>query len=142
MKMLSIAFLIALMPLSPIYALKRPGIIHRKHTAQRPQYGIASWYGAKQQGRLMACGRPFDDHKLIAAHRTLPLGTRVKVTNLRNGRSVIVRIEDRGPMIAGRIIDLSLAAARRLGFVNRGLAPVKITRAYPIAKRGEVRAGT
>ncbi|MGH9327191.1 MAG: septal ring lytic transglycosylase RlpA family protein [Terriglobia bacterium] len=74
----------------------------------------------------MACGEPFNEHALTAAHRTLPLGTEVRVTNLRNGRSVDVKIKDRGPGIAGRAIDLSRAAARRLGFTHRGLAPVRI----------------
>ena len=74
----------------------------------------------------MACGEPYNEYALVAAHRTLPLGTKVEVTNLRNGRSVVVRVLDRGPYIAGRAIDLSLAAARRLRFANRGLAPVKI----------------
>lgn len=90
------------------------------------QYGVASWYGAPWQGRLMASGRRFNEHALTAAHRTLPLGTEVKVTNLRNGRSVVVRIEDRGPSIRGRLIDLSHAAARELGFVQRGLTYVKV----------------
>jgi rare lipoprotein A len=75
---------------------------------------------------MMASGHPFNEYSMVAAHRTLPFGTRVQVTNLRNGRSVVVKVMDRGPGVAGRIIDLSKAAARRLGFVGRGLAPVKI----------------
>jgi rare lipoprotein A len=90
------------------------------------QYGIASWYGGRNQGRLIASGVRFDEYAMVAAHRTLPLGTRVSVTNLRNGRSVVVRILDRGPYIVGRAIDLSLAAASALGFTERGLAPVRI----------------
>jgi rare lipoprotein A len=90
------------------------------------QYGIASWYGGRDQGHLMACGEPFDQYALTAAHRTLPLGTEVRVTNLHNGRSVRVRIKDRGPMIPGRLIDLSRGAATRLGFVHGGLAPVRV----------------
>lgn len=74
----------------------------------------------------MACGEPFDEHQMVAAHRTLPLGSTVRVTNLRNGRSVVVKIKDRGPGVAGRVIDVSRAAARRLHFASRGLAPVKI----------------
>ncbi|MGH9395447.1 MAG: septal ring lytic transglycosylase RlpA family protein [Terriglobia bacterium] len=132
MKRLSMALLIVLISFSPLYAVKRSVARsgahshHRAHPVQRVQYGVASWYGPKDQGRLMACGEPFDEHQLIAAHRTLPLGSRVKVTNLRNGRSVIVRIKDRGPAIAGRLIDVSRAAARRLGFSHGGLARVKV----------------
>lgn len=90
------------------------------------QYGVASYYGAWHRGRITASGVPFDDRKLTAAHRTLPLGTHVQVTNLRNGRSVIVKINDRGPYVRHRLIDLSAAAARVLGFRHRGLAPVKV----------------
>lgn len=96
------------------------------HRAQYVQYGIASWYGGRNQGRIMACGKRFNQNAMVAADRTLPLGTRVKVTNLRNGRSVVVRIMDRGPYIAGRVIDLSKAAANRLRFTHRGLTPVRI----------------
>lgn len=88
--------------------------------------GEASWYGAEHQGRPTASGEPFDMHKLTAAHRTLPLGTRVLVTNLQNDRSVAVRINDRGPWVRGRIIDLSYAAARALGSVAVGVVPARI----------------
>ena len=83
------------------------------------QYGTASWYGAKAQGRLMASGEPFDENALVAAHRTLPLGTAVIVTNLRNGLSVSVRIMDRGPTIqqAGSSI-FPRPRQRQLGFVQ------------------------
>jgi rare lipoprotein A len=90
------------------------------------QFGVASYYGAWHRGRLTASGVPFDDRKLTAAHRTLPLGTHVQVTNLKNGRSVIVKINDRGPYVRHRLIDLSAAAARVLGFRHRGVAPVKV----------------
>jgi rare lipoprotein A (peptidoglycan hydrolase) len=93
---------------------------------ERVEYGTASWYGPGFQGRRMATGRPFNEDAMTAAHRTLPLGTTVLVTNLLNGRSVIVSIMDRGPMIATRLIDLSRAAAIRLGFVDRGLTRVKV----------------
>jgi rare lipoprotein A len=118
--------MIALTSFSPLYAGRRPVAHRRKRVVHRVEYGEASWYGGKNQGRLMACGLPFDENAMVAANRTLPLGTTVKVTNLRNGRSVMVRIMDRGPWVAGRVIDLSRAAARRLGFTYRGLAPVKI----------------
>jgi rare lipoprotein A len=88
--------------------------------------GIASWYGDHWQGRKTASGTRFDVKKLTAAHRTLPLNTRVRVTNLDNGKSVIVLVNDRGPYVDGRVIDLSTAAARRLGMVKKGLVPVRI----------------
>jgi rare lipoprotein A len=88
--------------------------------------GIASWYGDHWQGRKTASGTRFDVKKLTAAHRTLPFNTRVRVTNLDNGKSVIVLVNDRGPYVDGRVIDLSTAAARRLGMVKKGLVPVKI----------------
>jgi len=90
------------------------------------QTGVASWYGDEWQGRITASGKPFDDSKLTAAHRTLPLNTRVRVTNLKTGRSVEVTITDRGPYIDGRVIDLSKAAAKKLGMVKEGLVPVRI----------------
>jgi rare lipoprotein A (peptidoglycan hydrolase) len=88
--------------------------------------GRASWYGEEFAKRPTASGQPFDPRKLTGAHRTLPLGCRVRVTNLRNGRSVLVTINDRGPFIRRRDIDLSLGAARAIGMVERGLTPVLI----------------
>jgi rare lipoprotein A len=85
--------------------------------------GMATWYG---EGQMTASGERFDKHKLTAAHRTLPLGTLVRVTNTRNGKSVVVRINDRGPYGHGRIIDLSEAAARRIDMIEAGVAPVTI----------------
>ncbi len=90
------------------------------------QRGVASWYGGKFHGRKSACGIRFDTYKMYAAHKTLPCGAVVRVVNLDNGRSVKVRIVDRGPYRRGRIIDLSYAAARRLGMVRRGTARVRI----------------
>jgi rare lipoprotein A len=89
-------------------------------------FGVASYYGAWHRGRITASGVPFDDRELTAAHRTLPLGTHVQVTNLKNGRSVIVKINDRGPYVRHRLIDVSAAAARVLGFTHRGITPVKV----------------
>ena len=88
--------------------------------------GPASWYGPGFIGKKTASGEIFDDTKYTAAHKTLPLGSRVKVTNLENGRSVRVQINDRGPYAGNRIIDLSQAAARALGMVGDGVAPVRI----------------
>lgn len=91
------------------------------------QTGEASWYGAQRQGRLTASGQPYDMYKLTAASMTLPLLSRVRVTNLDDGRSVVVLVNDRGPNVAGRIIDLSYAAARTIGMVQRGVARVRVT---------------
>lgn len=88
--------------------------------------GIASWYGKKFHGRLTANGEVYDAYAMSAAHRSLPLPTYVRVTNLDNGRKVIVRVNDRGPFHAGRLIDLSYAAAYKLGFHNIGTARVEI----------------
>lgn len=88
--------------------------------------GVASWYGQQFQGEPTASGEAFDMNALTAAHRDLPLGTEIKVTNLRNHRSLVLRINDRGPFIPGRMLDVSRAAARRLGFVGRGLARVRV----------------
>jgi hypothetical protein len=88
--------------------------------------GQASFYAHEFAGRRTASGERFNPEALTAAHRTLPMGTRVRVTNLRNGQSVIVRITDRGPFKKGRIIDLSLAAARVIGMVRSGVAQVKL----------------
>lgn len=88
--------------------------------------GKAAWYGAKFQGRKTASGEKFDRRKLTAAHRKLPFGTRVKVTNLNNGKSVIVRINDRGPYGKGRIIDLSEAAAKKVRMIRSGVVPVRV----------------
>lgn len=88
--------------------------------------GKASYYGARHHGKRTASGERFDQHALTAAHRSLPFGTRVRVTNLRNQRSVVVRINDRGPYARGRIIDLSRQAARQLGMLSAGVVPVRV----------------
>ena len=88
--------------------------------------GVASWYGPKFHGKLTASGEVFNQEKFTAAHQTLPWGSRVKVTNLANGKSVDVRINDRGPFGKGRIIDVSRAAARALGMVGRGITTVRV----------------
>jgi rare lipoprotein A len=88
--------------------------------------GLASWYGDPHHGRLTASGERFDMYDFTAAHRTLPMGTRVRVTNLTNGRAVVVTVTDRGPYIRARIIDLSYAAARRIGLIGPGTALVQL----------------
>ncbi len=88
--------------------------------------GQASWYGAKHQGRKTASGERFDQNALTAAHRELPFGTQVRVTNLNNSKSVIVRINDRGPHTRNRLIDLSQQAAKQLDMLRAGVAPVRV----------------
>jgi rare lipoprotein A (peptidoglycan hydrolase) len=90
------------------------------------EVGRASWYGPGFQGRETASGEVFDQNRLTAAHRRLPLGTRITVTNLENGKSVRVAVNDRGPYVHGRVLDLSKAAARRLGMVTDGVVRVRI----------------
>ena len=99
-----------------------------KAARQHPyQVGRASWYGEKFHGRLTASGEQFDMFQMTAAHPNLPVGTRLRVTHLRSGRSVVVRVNDRGPAAKTRVaIDLSYAAARALGVVNRGVAWVRL----------------
>ncbi len=89
--------------------------------------GIASYYGRKFHGRRTANGERFDMHAMTAAHPSLPFGTRVRVTRLSTGRQVTVRINDRGPFVKGRIIDLSYAAAKQLGMLADGLTRVRLT---------------
>ena len=92
--------------------------------------GLGTWYGERHQGRPTANGERFDMNGFTAAHRTLPMNTRVRVTNRKNGRSVEVRINDRGPYGRGRIIDLSKAAARALDMVSDGVVPVSVEVVY------------
>jgi rare lipoprotein A len=104
----------------------------RKRTTSRPmrpgdvQRGMASWYGKQFQGRPTASGERFDRNKLTCAHKTLPLGSRIRVVHSGNGRSVVVRVNDRGPYSRRRIVDLSEAAARRLRMIDQGVAPVTL----------------
>lgn len=88
--------------------------------------GIASWYGEQFHGRLAANGEVFDMSALTAAHRTLPLGSMIRVVNLQNGKQVRVRVNDRGPYVNGRILDLSYAAAARLGMVEGGISVIQL----------------
>lgn len=98
----------------------------RPATTLSGQEGMASYYGKSFAGRPTASGERFDPRALTAAHRDLPFGTRLRVTNLENGRSVTVRVNDRGPYAAGRIVDLSWQAARKLGMVDSGVARVRL----------------
>jgi len=101
----------------------------RADTAPRPEHeteGYASWYAGKFQGRLTANGETFDTNLMTAAHKTLPFGTIVEVTHIGSGRAVEVRINDRGPFVEGRVIDLSRAAAEALAMTAEGIAPVRL----------------
>ncbi len=110
-------------------AVSTPPAVLAPPSVYRPSAlrGIASWYGYPYQGRPTASGEIYNMYKLTAAHRTLPFGTVVRVHDLQNGRNVVVRINDRGPFIPGRIIDLSYAAAKRIRMVGPGSAPVVLT---------------
>jgi len=105
--------------------------------------GIASWYGRDFHGKHTANGETYDMHALSAAHKTLPLPTLVRVTNLDNGRSVIVRVNDRGPFVKERLIDLSYAAAQQLGYADRGTAHVRVqTLDMPAPNKKNILAST
>jgi rare lipoprotein A len=99
---------------------------NKKHRTRPYQVGVASWYGKYFDGKPTASGEPYDMNDLTAAHPSLPLGTFVKVTNLRNGRSVVVRVNDRGPVVDGRIIDLSYNAAKVIEMRGRGVQRVRL----------------
>jgi rare lipoprotein A len=117
LSLVAVASFISLILLGMLGCSKEPS-----HTLQ----GVASWYGYPHHARITASGRRFDMYELTAAHRTLPLGTRLRVTNLIDGRSVIVTITDRGPFVKNRLIDLSYAAAQEIGMILRGTAPVRL----------------
>jgi len=109
------------------------------------QVGTASWYGDYFQGRATASGEPYDMNDLTAAHPSLPLGTRIRVTNLRNGRAVILRVNDRGPVVDGRIIDVSYGAARVLGMSGTGVQRVRLDLApdrRTLAQQAAIRRAT
>ncbi len=98
----------------------------RKGEIKEPQYGVASWYGADFHGKATSSGEVYDMYQLTCAHQTLPLGTMVMVTNLENGKSLELKVNDRGPFVKDRIIDVSYAAARMLGMWDKGTASVKV----------------
>ena len=97
-----------------------------KRESKEVQYGVASWYGGEFHGRSTSSGEVYDMYQLTCAHNTLPLGTIVMVTNLENGRSLELKVNDRGPFVKERIIDVSYAAAQMLGMWGKGTAPVKV----------------
>lgn len=90
------------------------------------EFGVASWYGSECQGNLTASGTLYNQNALTCAHRELPLGTEIKVTNLLNRRSLVLKVNDRGPAVPDRILDVSERAAKRLGFRHAGITPVRI----------------
>ena len=111
-------------PISPVRI--RPVVRKQADTTKPYQIGTASWYGDIFEGKPTASGEPYDMYGMTAAHLKLPMGSYVKVTNLHNGRSVIVRVNDRGPIVPGRIIDLSYGAAQALQFRQKGLQRVRL----------------
>jgi rare lipoprotein A len=118
---IAVALLVALAvaaPLTRVGAHPTPAEVGLK--------GLASWYADFHHGRPTASGELFDQEAMTAAHRSLPFGTIVRVTNLRNGKTVDVRVNDRGPFVTGRVIDLSRAAARAIGSIRRGIVPVRL----------------
>lgn len=116
-----------------------PNVVNPKVRAQarkQPyQVGTASWYGEYFDGKPTASGEDFDMYDMTAAHPTLPLGSYVRVTNLRNGKAVVVKVNDRGPIVPGRIIDLSYGAAKALQFQQRGLQRVRLDLVRPRTQR-------
>ena len=97
-----------------------------KRSSGYVQEGLASYYAHKFNGRTTASGEVYDEQKMTAAHRDLPFGTNVRVTNLSNNKSVVLKINDRGPFVKGRIIDVSYAAAKRLDFIEEGVIRVRV----------------
>jgi rare lipoprotein A len=109
----------------------KPEVSKQTGKAQPYQVGTASWYGEDFVGKPTASGEDYDMYDMTAAHPTLPLGSYVRVTNLRNGRAVVVKVNDRGPIVPGRIIDLSYGAAQVLQFEDRGLQKVRLDLVKP-----------
>ncbi|MHC1791249.1 septal ring lytic transglycosylase RlpA family protein [Solidesulfovibrio sp.] len=108
------------------YTIKGVTYVPLRSASGYREEGIASWYGPGFHGKTTSCGEIYDQYKLTAAHKLLPMHTMVRVTNLENGRSMVLRVNDRGPFVAGRIIDLSQAGARELGVHARGTARVRV----------------
>ena len=110
-------------PASPVV---RSGEQQAAPAKRAGEVGVASWYGVPYHGRTTASGETFDMNDLTAAHPSLPFGSRVRVTNLGNGRSLVLEINDRGPFVKQRIIDVSKRAAKELGFLRDGIARVRV----------------
>jgi rare lipoprotein A len=128
------AFLLAVPAIAPIHLasasrLPSPALAEFGNA----EFGVATWYGEKFHGLQTASGEMFDMFRLTAAHRRIPLGSMVRVTNLKNGRSVVVRINDRGPVTPSAMLDLSYAAADKLGIVEAGRAKVRVDQLVEIA---------
>jgi rare lipoprotein A len=111
---------------APISSAQTKPEVRKQAKAKPYQVGTASWYGEDFVGKPTASGEPYDMYDMTAASLTIPLGTYVKVTNLRNGKAVVVRVNDRGPVVEGRIMDLSYGAATALQFTHKGLQRVRI----------------
>jgi rare lipoprotein A len=117
----------AAVPAARIETTKSTAGLVKAHVSAVPyQVGTASWYGEDFEGKPTASGEPYNMYELTAAHPTLPLGTFVKVTNLHNRRTVVLRINDRGPIVPGRIIDVSYSAAKVLKFQTQGIQRVRL----------------
>ena len=112
---------------APVSSVQTKPVASRPAGKTKPyQVGTASWYGEPFEGKPTASGEPYDMYEMTAAHLTLPIGSYVRVTNLRNGRSVVVRVNDRGPVVPGRIIDLSYGAAQAIHMRGYGLQRVRL----------------
>src|SRR6202166_2201249 len=137
---IGLVVVVSLLWITPVSAVSQGAKLQGKAKKLKTQYiGTASWYGADRQGKKMANGKPFDCHKLTAASWYFPLGTVIRVENVKNGDSVVVTITDRGPNLRlNRILDLSEAAAERLGYVGQGLTPVFL---YPVPSFETTAAG-
>ena len=117
---------------APVSSTRRSTHPDKQGSKTKPyQVGTASWYGQIFDGKTTASGEPYDMYDMTAAHLKLPMGSYVRVTNLRNGRAVVVRVNDRGPIVPGRIIDLSYGAAQALQFKQRGLQRVRLDLVNP-----------
>jgi len=121
---------IAFIALSPRSEARSSGSLSSPRLSAAPleehAVGLASWYGEEMQGNMTASGEVFDSNGLTAAHHTLPFGTTIRVTNLRNRKTILLRVNDRGPNLGKRLLDVSWAAAKRLGFVHSGTTRVHV----------------